>query len=62
VGGGTVEVAAGVSQRVRSLKVCEDGVWKDVKPGRYFADRLPGAVSGQGSIIVGNAGTRIIVR
>lgn len=62
VSGGTVELAAGVNQRVRSLKVCEGGLWRDVKPGRYFADRLPEAVSGLGSIIVNNAGTRIIVR
>jgi autotransporter-associated beta strand protein len=62
VSGGTVELAAGVHQRVRSLKVCQDGVWSDVKPGRYFADRLPDVVSGSGSLIVNNAGTRIVVR
>jgi autotransporter-associated beta strand protein len=62
VSGGTVEVAAGVRQRVKSLKVLDGEVWRNVNPGRYCAERLPDVVSGGGSIVVINAGTRIIVR
>jgi autotransporter-associated beta strand protein len=62
VSGGTVEVAAGVRQRGRSLKVLDGEVWRNVNPGRYCAERLPDIVSGGGSIVVINAGTRIIVR
>ncbi len=60
--GGKVDIAAGVSQRVRALYVPDgaDG-WTAMPPGMYSASNLPEYISGGGTLRVGGGGMIIML-